>query len=154
VVVDRHDEALAVARRLGAEHVLRADEPDLAGRVAQCTGGGSHVSVDAVGSEQTSADAVLSLRRRGRHVQIGLLPPIGGHPRVPMDRVIAWELDLLGSHGMAATDYPEMLALIERGDLRPQRLVERVVGLAEAADLLPRFDTATVAGMTMVDPAR
>jgi D-arabinose 1-dehydrogenase-like Zn-dependent alcohol dehydrogenase len=154
VVVDRHDEALAVARRLGAEHVLRADEADLAGRVAQCTGGGSHVAVDAVGSEQTSADAVLSLRRRGRHVQVGLLPAVDGHPRVPMDRVIAWELDLLGSHGMAATDYPEMLALIERGDLRPQRLVERVVGLEEAADLLPRFDTATVAGMTMVDPAR
>ena len=58
---------------------------------------------------------MLSLRRRGRHVQVGLLPPVDGHPRVPMDRVIGWELDVLGSHGMAAVDYPAMMALIEDG---------------------------------------
>jgi D-arabinose 1-dehydrogenase-like Zn-dependent alcohol dehydrogenase len=153
IVVDRHDEALTLARRLGADHTLRADADDLSARIADLTGGGSHVAVDAVGSEQTSADAVLSLRRRGRHVQVGLLPPVDGHPRVPMARVIAWELDLLGSHGMAAADYPAMMSLIEQGALQPQRLIERVIGLEEAATLLPRFDTATVAGMTMVDPA-
>jgi D-arabinose 1-dehydrogenase-like Zn-dependent alcohol dehydrogenase len=153
VVVDRHDEALALARRLGADHTVRADVDDLSARIADLTGGGSHVAVDAVGSEQTSADAVLSLRRRGRHVQVGLLPPVDGHPRVPMARVIAWELDLLGSHGMAAADYPAMMSLIEQGALQPQRLIERVIGLEEAATLLPRFDTVPVAGMTMVDPA-
>jgi alcohol dehydrogenase len=110
--------------------------------------------VDAVGSQQTCADAILSLRRQGRHVQVGLLPPVGGHPRVPMSRVIGWELDLLGSHGMAAADYPGMIALIEQGSLQPQRLIERTIGLDEAAALLPTFDRATVAGMTMVDPAR
>ena len=57
-----------------------------------------------------------------------------------MDRVIAWELDVLGSHGMAAADYPAMLAMITAGDLRPQLLVERAVGLEEAAGLLPGFD--------------
>ena len=71
-----------------------------------------------------------------------------------MTRVIGWELDVLGSHGMAAADYPGMLALIEQGALQPQRLVERTIGLEEAAALLPGFDRATVAGMTMVDPAR
>jgi D-arabinose 1-dehydrogenase-like Zn-dependent alcohol dehydrogenase len=100
----------------------------------------------------TRADAILSLRRRGRHVQIGLLPPVHGHPKVPMARVIAWELDLLGSHGMAAADYPAMLALIQQGRLRPQDLIERVINLDEAAALLPHFDQATVAGMTMIDP--
>ena len=71
-----------------------------------------------------------------------------------MDRVIGWELDLLGSHGMAAVDYPGMMALIEQGLLQPQLLIERTIGLEEAAVLLPSFDTATVAGMTMIDPAR
>ena len=69
-----------------------------------------------------------------------------------MARVIGWELDVLGSHGMAAADYPGMLALIEAGSLQPQRLIERTIGLDEAADLLPRFDQAKVAGMTMIDP--
>ena len=73
-------------------------------------------------------------------------------PRVPMARAIAWELDLLGSHGMAAVDYPEMLALIAAGALRPDRLVERTVDLAEAARLLPVVDSSTLAGITVVVP--
>lgn len=153
VAVDRNREALAAASSLGADHVLAADGSDIPAQVHSITGG-SHVSIDAVGSEQTCADALLSLRRRGRHVQIGLLPPVDGHPRVPMARVIAWELDVFGSHGMAAADYPGMLALIESGALEPQKLIERVIGLDEAADMLARFDTANVAGMTMIDPTR
>lgn len=154
VAIDRHPAALAVAAELGAEQTLLADGRDLGEAVAELTGGGSHVAVDAVGSEETCEDSINSLRRRGRHVQVGLLPPVGGHPRVPMARVIGWELDLLGCHGMAAVDYPRMLALIESGALQPQRLVERVIGLREAAPLLPEFDRAPLAGMTIVDPTR
>ncbi len=154
IAVDRHRAALDAAAELGAECTLLADGSDVPGAVADLTAGGSHVSVDAVGSEETCADAVHSLRRRGRHLQIGLLPPVGGHPRVPMDRVIGWELDLLGSHGMAAADYPGMLRLIEQGSLQPQRLVQRTVTLEDAAALLPRFDQVTVAGITIIDPTR
>ncbi|WP_202388202.1 zinc-binding dehydrogenase [Nocardioides flavescens] len=154
VAVDRHAGALAVAAELGAEHTVLAEHgTDVAAAVTDLTGG-AHVGVDAVGSEQTCADAIHSLRRRGRLAQVGLLPPVDGHPRVPMDRVIGWELDVLGSHGMAAADYPAMMALIASGALQPQRLVERVVGLEEAATLLPTYDTAAVAGMTVIDPSR
>ena len=152
IAVDRSPAALQLAGALGAEHTLLADGRDIPAAAAELTDGGSHVSADAVGSEQTSSDAVLSLRRRGRHVQIGLLPAVAGHPRVPMERVIAWELDLLGSHGMAAADYPGMLALIEQGALSPQRLIERTIGLAEAARRLPGFDQSSAAGVTMIAP--
>jgi D-arabinose 1-dehydrogenase-like Zn-dependent alcohol dehydrogenase len=153
VAVDRNPEALDVASELGAEHTIVADGTDVPSAVADLLGGGSDIAIDAVGSEQTCAQAIHSLRRRGRLVQVGLLPPIGGHPRVPMARVIGWELDVLGSHGMAAADYPGMLALIEAGTLQPQRLIERTIGLEDAAALLPVFDQANVAGMTMIDPA-
>jgi alcohol dehydrogenase len=69
-----------------------------------------------------------------------------------MDRVIAWELDVLGSHGMARVDYPDMLDLVEAGTLRPQEMVERVVDLSEGARLLPSFDTAAPVGVTLIDP--
>lgn len=154
VAVDRTPAALAVARELGAEHTVVADGRDIPDAIAAVTGGGAHVAVDAVGSEQTSGDALLSLRRRGRHVQIGLLPAVNGHPRLPMERVIAWELDLFGSHGMPAADYPAMLRLIEAGVLDPARLVERTISLEDAARSLPSFDTATVAGITIIDPQR
>jgi alcohol dehydrogenase len=159
IAVDRNGGALEVARSLGADHVLLSggvfgagDADGIPGRVHAVTGGGSHVAIDAVGSEATCADSILSLRRRGRHVQVGLLPAAVGRPRLPMARVIGWELDLLGSHGMAAADYPGMLALVERGDLRPQDLIERVISLAEAAAILPSFDEASPAGMTIIDP--
>jgi len=153
VAVDRHAGALDVATKLGADHVLVADGRDIPAAVHDLIGG-SHVAIDAVGSEQTSRDSVLSLRRRGRHVQVGLLPTETGLSPVPMARAIAWELDLLGSHGMAAADYPGMLALIENGSLRPQDLIERVVDLGTAATLLPTFDQASPAGMTLIDPRR
>ncbi|MGQ2911225.1 zinc-binding dehydrogenase [Aeromicrobium sp.] len=151
VAVDRNPEALAVAARLGAEHTVAADD-HVPATVAELTGGGSHVAMDAVGSEQTSATSLLSLRRRGRMVQVGLLPGVEGHPRVPLERAIAWELDVLGSHGMAAVDYPPMMDLVARGRLRPDLLVERTIGLEAAAAMLPTFDRAAVAGMTMIDP--
>ncbi len=143
VAIDRSEPALALAARLGAEHTLPAG-PDAPDAVAALTGGGAHVAVDAVGSPETAAAAVLSLRRRGRHVQIGLL---ASRPPLPLDRVIAWELDLLGSHGMPAADYPGMLALVASGTLRPQDLVTATVGFAEAARLLP--DPVPV---TILDP--
>lgn len=155
IAVDRNPAALTVARRLGAKHTVLADSStDVPEAISELSGGGSDVAVDAVGSEQTSADALLGLRRRGRHVQIGLLPPVEGHPRVPMERVIAWELDVLGSHGMAAADYPSMMRLIAEGALQPQRLIERTISLAEASELLPVFDQAPVAGITIIDPSR
>lgn len=152
IAVDRNPEALSVAAALGADHTVLADGRDIPATVRELAAGGSHVAVDAVGGEQTCTDSILSLRRRGRHVQVGLLPPVDGHPRVPMARVIGWEIDLLGSHGMAAVDYPGMMALIESGALQPQRLVERTISLEEAAALLPGFDRATVAGVTIIDP--
>ncbi len=153
-VVDRTARALELAASLGAARTVLATPDAEPAETVQRLTGGTHVAVDAVGSEQTCATAIHSLRRRGRHVQVGLLPPVDGHPRVPMDRVIAWELDVLGSHGMAAADYPGMLELIAAGVLRPDLLVERVVGLEDAARLLPGLGSASPAGITLVDPRR
>ncbi len=151
VAVDRNPAALEAATALGADHVLTADD-DVAAAIHDLTGGGAHVAVDAVGSEQTCAAAIHALARRGRLAQVGLLPPVDGHPRVPMDRVIGWELDVLGSHGMAAADYPELMDLVLSGALRPGGLVGRTVGLEEAAALLPTVDASDLVGVTMIDP--
>jgi alcohol dehydrogenase len=152
IAVDRTAAALELARNLGAVHTVLADGHDVVAEVQELTNGGSHVAVDAVGSASTCADAIHSLRRHGRHLQVGLLPSVDGHPAVPMDRVIAWELDVLGSHGMASVDYPGMLSLVEAGTLRPQAMVERTVGLAEGARLLPTFGAAAPVGVTLIDP--
>ena len=148
ITVDRNPGALDLARRLGAEATLPAS-PTAAAQVVEITDGGVHVAIDAVGSAESATASVMSLRRRGRHVQIGLLSA-AEMPVLPLDRVIGWELDILGSHGMAAGDYAGMLDLVANGSLSPQTLVGRVVGLAEAADLLPQTVAARTTGMTVI----
>jgi D-arabinose 1-dehydrogenase-like Zn-dependent alcohol dehydrogenase len=152
VAVDVSDAALRRARDLGAEAVVQADQhADVPGLVRDLTGGGAHVSLDALGSPATAASSVESLRRRGRHVQVGLLLGAAATPPLPMDRVVAHELEIYGSHGMAAHEYPAMLALVEDGTLRPDRLVGDVIGLDQAGDALAAMDRpAASAGMTVV----
>jgi D-arabinose 1-dehydrogenase-like Zn-dependent alcohol dehydrogenase len=134
VAVDLSPAALGLASSLGAEAVVTG--PDVAGQVLELTDGGAHLSLDTFGSAQTCVDSIRCLRPRGRHVQVGLLPAAVEQPAVPMGRVLALELELLGSHGMAAHAYPELLDLVMAGRLQPQQLVTRELGLDEAADAL------------------
>ena len=135
IAVDVSAHALSRAGELGAE--VRVTSGDQAVReVLEVTGGGAHVSVDAVGSTVTAVASIECLRPRGRHVQVGLLLGQDATPPLPMAQVIAKELEILGSHGMAARDYPALLALVESGAVRPELLVGRVVGLDEAGSAL------------------
>jgi len=110
-----------------------------------------------LGSQLTSLQSILSLRRHGRHLQLGLLLTPDGLTPEPMGRVIAYEIDLLGSHGMAAVDYPEMLAMVESGKLHPELLVERIVGLGAgitALSIMGEPAGALVSGITIIDPTK
>src|SRR3954449_3119707 len=136
VAVDVAAGALELARAFGAELVVDGTADDVPATVAELTGGGAHVSLDALGAAVTCGNSIRSLRPRGRHVQVGLLPPAVGRPEIPMELVVARELAVLDSHGMAAADYPAMLSLIEAGRLRPGLLGTRELGLEDAGEAL------------------
>jgi len=121
------------------------------GQVHEITRGGAQLSIDALGHPVTCVNSILSLRRRGRHVQIGLLLADQARPAIPMDRVIAWELELLGSHGMQAHRYPAMLEMIRRGRLQPEKLIGARVDLDEGARLLTMMDRFPGTGVTIID---
>ncbi|HYQ63081.1 zinc-dependent alcohol dehydrogenase family protein [Actinophytocola sp.] len=149
VAVDISAAALDRARALGAEHAVPADA-GTAATIRELTGGGAMVSIDALGSPETAAASVRCLRRRGRHVQAGLL--LDGPTPLPMDVVVAHELAIHGTHGLAAAGYPPLLAMITDGRLRPELLVGRVIGLADAPGALVAMDHPPVgAGMTVID---
>ena len=155
IAVDVAPVALDRARELGAEQVIAAGPgrvADPAAAIQDLTGGGAHVSVDALGSPATAAGSVRCLRRRGRHVQVGLLLGPDAAAPLPMDLVIARELEIYGSHGMAARDYPAMLARIADQTLQPGRLIGPVIGLAGAgAALAAMGQPPAAAGMTVID---
>ncbi|MFF7753620.1 zinc-dependent alcohol dehydrogenase family protein [Streptomyces sp. NPDC007971] len=155
VAVDVEPQALELAREFGAAQCLDASRtPDTAQALRELTGGGAHLSLDALGSPATCAASVGCLRRRGRHVQVGLLPSPDGTTPVPLARATALELELLGSHGMAAHAYPGMLELVASGVLRPDRLVTRTIPLDAAPQALAAMGTAPGAGVTVVEPWR
>ncbi len=157
LAVDIAPAALELARQVGATAVLDSSTVDGPGGVAAAirdlTGGGAHLSLDALGSHATCVASIECLRRRGRHVQVGLLPPALGRPALPMDRVIGYELELLGSHGLAAHQYPRLLALLAAGTLRPQDLVAGTLPLSAAPAALSTMDSPGPAGIRVILPA-
>jgi alcohol dehydrogenase len=154
VAVDVNQAALALAVSFGAEATIDASRvADTADAVREATNGGAHVSLDALGSVQTCTASIRGLRKRGRHVQVGLLPGSLALPAVPMDLVIAGELEIVGSHGMAAHAYAELLAEVQSERLRPGLLVTGRIGLDEAGLALAAMGKARgPAGATVIVP--
>jgi alcohol dehydrogenase len=157
VAIDVSPAALELAGRHGATSCVQADAvgagaADVAAAVRAATGGGAHLSIDALGSEQTCVAAIESLRRRGRHVQVGLLPAGRDRPALPMHRVIGYELEIRGSHGLPAHAYPRLLALVAAGTLRPAELVTGTLRLADAAAALTTMDESAPAGVRLIEP--
>lgn len=144
----------------GADEVVDASiGPDrVVEAVRHWTGGaGAAVGIDALGSPEACRTSILALARRGRHVQVGLLPPAAGEAAVPMERVIGWELDVLGSHGMAAADYPALLDDVVAGRLRLDDLLapdREPLSLEEAGAALVAMGGAPSRGILVVDPTR
>jgi alcohol dehydrogenase len=151
VAVDIADDKLALAGRLGAVATVNANAvADTAEAVIGITRGGAHVSLDALGHPETCFNSISCLRRRGRHIQVGLMLADYGLPSVPMGRVIAHELEILGSHGMQAHRYDAMLAMILSGKLQPGKLVGERIDLARSIEALTTMDTFSSVGVTVV----
>lgn len=148
VAVDVSTAALDRAAAMGASTLVMDDEVPAA--VHRLTDGGAHVSVDAYGSRATSVAAVASLRPRGRHVQVGLLLDDEATPAIPMGRVIADELELLGSHGIAVGEYAAMLDEVVAGRLRPAESIGATIGFDDLPGALEAMDRpASGSGMTV-----
>ncbi|MBN1994031.1 MAG: zinc-dependent alcohol dehydrogenase family protein [Anaerolineae bacterium] len=150
--VDIKNEALAMAQALGASHTLNArQETNLIETIHDLTGGGAHLSLDALGSAVTCRNSILSLRKQGRHVQVGLMTADDKNAPLPIDQVIGKELEILGSHGMQAHAYGPMLAMIKAGILTPQKLVSKTITLAEAPAALAAMGEFNTLGVVVID---
>ena len=149
VAVDLTDAKLDFAKQLGAE-VLIKGTGDAAQAVREATGGGVNLSIDALGHQVTCFNSISCLRKRGRHVQVGLMLEEQAHAKVPMDRVISYELEIRGSHGMQAFRYAEMMAMIEKGVLKPEKLIGRRLSLEEAPAALMAMDSFSGHGIGVI----
>jgi D-arabinose 1-dehydrogenase-like Zn-dependent alcohol dehydrogenase len=152
IAVDIDSEKLDMAKTFGARHVVNASNCDPAEAIQDITGGGSQVSVDALGIEATCQNSVRSLRKRGRHVQIGITAPEQeGWASLPVDDIMGKELRILGSHGMPLSGYGAMLRMVSAGKLRPADLVTATVPLAETWPVLDSMAKFATKGFVVID---
>ncbi len=150
--VDIGDDALQLARSLGADATLNASqEENLVEAIKELTGGGAHLSMDALGSVDTCRNSILGLRKRGRHVQIGVMAAEDSQPPLPMGLVMFNELEIIGSHGMQAHCYDRMLRMISSGALEPQKLIGRTVTLEQSLTELAKMGEFGNVGVTVID---
>jgi alcohol dehydrogenase len=151
IAIDIAPEKLALARNVGAVATIDGSQvDDVAAEVAQITQGGAHVSIDALGHPVTCVNSINSLRNLGRHVQVGLLVAEHALTAIPMDRVIARELEIVGSHGMQAFRYDAMLAMVMAGKLAPQKLLGRTINLEQSIEALITMDQNSLPGVTVI----
>ncbi len=152
VAIDIDDAKLDFARSMGASAVLNSRKVEnIVEAVREVTGGGAHVSVDALGSPETCFNSIMSLRKRGKHIQVGLMLGEQRRPAVPMDKVIANELEILGSHGIQAYKYGSIFEQIRSGKLNPARLIGKTISLDESLEELVNMDQFNGIGISVIN---
>ena len=151
IAVDIANDKLEFARVIGAETVIDSTYGNTIEAIMDITEGGAHISIDALGHPDILMNSVSSLRKRGRHVQVGIMESGLHNSAVPVDKIIARELEIIGSHGMQAHRYPEMLAMLANGRLQPQKLIGKTVSLDEAPAELTEINAFAGLGVTVID---
>jgi alcohol dehydrogenase len=152
IAVDPRAEARKLAAVMGADHVFARIHKDALMEIQQITEEGVDITLDAIGSRDVLASAMQLLIRRGRHIQVGLLTPGASGSSVPLERIVAHELELYGSHGIQAHRYESMLRFIQERNIPIKELITHQVGLEEAVDLLINLPQSELGGVTIIRP--
>lgn len=151
IAIDIDDAKLELAQSLGAVAVLNGNKvADIPEAVIEISRGGAHVSLDALGHPITCVNSINSLRKLGKHIQVGLMLAEHANPAIPMAKVISDELEIIGSHGMQAHRYDAMLSMILSGSVAPEKLLGKTISLEESIAALTTLDSSTTPGVTVV----
>ncbi|MDA9009457.1 zinc-dependent alcohol dehydrogenase family protein [Alphaproteobacteria bacterium] len=152
IAVDIDDTKLNLAKSFGAIHGLNAAEDPKVGRaIRSLTSGGADVSIDALGHPTTAHNSVTCLRKRGKHLQLGLAIGDATNMPMPMHFVTYKELEILGSLGMPAHLYGSMLSMVTSGQFKPKDLVTSTVDLSGSIDALKSMGDFSTAGVVVID---
>jgi D-arabinose 1-dehydrogenase-like Zn-dependent alcohol dehydrogenase len=152
IAVDLDDRKLELAKKVGATDVINGKKTDPVKAVMDLTRGGADVSIDALGIATTCRNAVSSLRKRGRHVQIGLTTQgEKGEVALPVDQIVFKEIQFVGSLAMQSFRYPAMLSMVERGRLEPKKLITETIPLEKAFGVIEKMSKFENVGISVIN---
>ncbi len=150
IAVDISEQKCQFATELGADISLNASKIDVVNAVRDYSHGGVHVSIDALGHPETCLNSIASLRKRGKHIQVGLMTGDSGSLKIPMAKIIAEELEIIGSHGMQANRYPQIFELISSHKIVVDQMISDIISLDDLPLQLPGLNRKEMPGISVV----
>lgn len=152
IAVDINNDSLKLAKEQGAAITINGKEKDAVKEIVEITQGGVHVAVDALGVAATCQNAINSLRKRGRLLQLGLTSrEEKGMISLPIDLVVVKELSIIGSANMPASRFPDMMRMVESDMLKPQQMITKTVGIEEAGEILMSMGEFKTTGISVIN---
>lgn len=145
IAIDLNDEKLALAKQLGARHIINASSPDCIDQVRELTNGGVHVAIETAGSPRALNTAYAVTRRGGTTVAAGMPGP-DAEVTLSHLSIAAEERTVKGSYMgscVPSRDIPRYMALFQEGKLPVDRLLSRTIGFDELNAAMDRLDKAT-----------
>ncbi len=136
IAVDLSDEKLEWASKLGAAETINpAGIERIDKTIRKMTDGGVNIAFEAIGLPETQEQAFACLRPGGRFVVVGF----SSKPmQLNTGRTMYLEMDVIGSLGCPAAEYPRVLALVQQGKIKVKELVTAQFPLDKINDA---FDT-------------
>ncbi|WP_259518777.1 zinc-dependent alcohol dehydrogenase family protein [Halanaeroarchaeum sp. HSR-CO] len=154
VAVDLNEENLEKARDLGADRTVQVPEvDDVAAAVRSETpdGRGVDIAVDALGIAETTRNSLASLDKGGQHLQIGLTTAEeGGTVSIPVDQMVADEVDFYGSYGMPTHEYEEIFQMMAEDKIDPGAVVTDRIALDDVPETIEKLDEFSTVGIPVV----
>ena len=147
--VDVNGGRLALAKELGATHVVDASSTDVVASVRELTrGAGLDVAMECAGNDVTLRYALDSCRHFG-HIAL-----VGEHHKGvatidPSRHFLGGELTMTGTRYYHLSDYEQILALLEDG-LCPERMVTHRFPLSDAPQAFSLFDAGNTAKTLLI----
>lgn len=150
IAVDINDENLQQASSFGAAHTINATRENIVDSMRDLSSGGADLSMDALGSVETSTNSINCLAKKGKHIQVGIL---GTENKISVSTadLIAKEIEVIGSHGMPLADYDTIFNLIASSKIDLSRLIDRTIGLEDVPVEITNMDGYSNSGMVIID---
>lgn len=150
VAVDLSDERLALAKEMGATHLLRGDDPDLVEKIKDVSGGGADHAFEAIGLPETIELLPSLLGRGGQAIVVGMTPEGAMVGFDPFDLADGGKRIVGCNYGscVPSVDFPKMARLYASGRLPLDRLIGRTISLDELDGAL--YDLKHASGLRSV----
>ncbi|WP_067726997.1 zinc-binding dehydrogenase [Oceanobacillus damuensis] len=149
--VDINDSNLELAKKLGADYTINSKNNDPVEAVKELTKGGADVSVDALGITETCLNGINSLKKGGRHLQVGVTSKKeAGFISIPVDDMVLNEKSFITTLGIPAYRFGSLLEQVAQDKLQPGKMVTRNIKLSEVEGIFEDMSNFKTTGTFVV----